>query len=100
MSDEFTIDSVSIYEVSPFNLGSMIKYSPRPGAIEEWEYKLKPGEHICEDCGGVTGYYYLLEALADPGHEDHDMLMEWVGGRFDPEAFDVATVDRSLKRVR
>ena len=53
MSDEFTIDSVSIYEVSPFNLGSMIKYSPRPGAIEEWEYKLKPGEHICEDCGGV-----------------------------------------------
>ena len=60
------------------------------------------GARACppEDCGGDTGYYHLLEALIDPGHEDHDMLMEWVGGRFDPEAFDVAAVDRSLKRVR
>ena len=53
-----------------------------------------------EDCGGVTGYYHLLEALAGPGHEDHDMLMEWVGGKFDPEAFDVGAVDRTLKRLR
>ena len=69
-----------------------------------------PGENIAciagaracppEDCGGVSGYYHLLEARADPGHEDHDMLMEWVGGKFDPEAFDVEAVDRALKRLR
>jgi hypothetical protein len=68
-----------------------------------------PGERIAcvagaracppEDCGGVSGYYYLLEALADPEHEDHDMLREWAGRRYDPEAFDVARVDRALKRL-
>ena len=60
------------------------------------------GARACppEDCGGVTGYYYLLEALADPGHEDHDMLLEWVGGKFDPNTFDVAAVDQALKRLR
>jgi hypothetical protein len=72
--------------------------------------KAEPGEKIAcvtgaracppEDCGGVTGYYNLLEALADPNHEDHEMLLEWVGGKFDPEAFDVAAVDRALKRLR
>ena len=60
------------------------------------------GARACppEDCGGVTGYYHLLEALADPEHEDYDMLMEWVGGRYDPDAFDAESVDRSLKRLR
>ncbi len=60
------------------------------------------GARACppEDCGGVTGYCYLLEALAGPDHEDHDMLLEWVGGRFDPEAFDVEAIDRALKRLR
>jgi hypothetical protein len=60
------------------------------------------GARACppEDCGGVTGYYHLLEALADPEHEDHEILLEWVGGKFDPEAFDAATVDRALKRLR
>ncbi|MDX6325847.1 MAG: hypothetical protein QOK15_2201 [Nocardioidaceae bacterium] len=28
--------------------------------------------------------------LADPGHEEHEHLLSWVGGSFDPEAFDLA----------
>jgi hypothetical protein len=60
------------------------------------------GARACppEDCGSVSGYYELLHALANPHHEEHDRMMEWVGGKFDPEAFDVAAVDRSLKRLR
>jgi len=60
------------------------------------------GARACppEDCGGVMGYYNLLEALADPEHEDHDMMLEWVGGKYDPDAFDVQAVDRTLKRLR
>ena len=60
------------------------------------------GKRACppEDCGGVYGYYDLLEALADPGHEEHESLLEWVGGGFDPEAFDPEAVDRALKRLR
>jgi len=56
------------------------------------------GKRACppEDCGGAWGYADLLEALADPMHEDHDELKEWVeaqtGGPFDPEHFDPAKV--------
>jgi hypothetical protein len=35
----------------------------------------------------------LLEALADPGHPEHDSLRNWVGGPFDPEEFDPAAVE-------
>ena len=42
-----------------------------------------------EDCGGVHGYEELLEAIRDPKHERHAELLEWVGGVFDPDDFDV-----------
>ena len=60
------------------------------------------GARACppEDCGGTTGYYDLLVALSDPDHEEHDTMLEWVGGKFDPNSFDVAAVDRVLKRLR
>ena len=60
------------------------------------------GARACppEDCGGTPGYFNLLMALSDPDHEDHDSLLEWVGGKYDPNAFDVAATDRALKRLR
>ena len=47
------------------------------------------GARACppEDCGGPAGYFQLLEALYDPGHSEHESYREWLGGRFDPEAF-------------
>lgn len=33
-----------------------------------------------EDCGGIGGFYEFLEALADPKHEEHDNMLEWIGG--------------------
>jgi len=89
-----------------YDLGDSWRHDITLLGTVEGEAKGKPacisGARACppEDCGGVTGYYNLLEALADPGHEDHDMLMEWVGGKFDPEAFDVGVVGRTLKRLR
>ena len=52
------------------------------------------GRRACppEDCGGPWGYRDLLEALADPKHKEHDTLLTWVGGSFDPEEFDPAAV--------
>lgn len=41
-----------------------------------------------EDCGGVPGYYELLEIIKDPGHEKYKEMIEWSGGKFDPEHFD------------
>ncbi len=51
-----------------------------------------------DDCGGVWGYDNLLQAIADPKHEDHDELLEWIGGEFDPEAFDLDEVNTALKK--
>ena len=49
-----------------------------------------------EDCGGPWGYGHLLEALGDASHPDHADLLEWVGGSFDPEAFDLEELNRRL----
>ena len=50
------------------------------------------GEGRCppEDCGG--GYAEFLKAIADPDHDEHEQLLTWAGGEFDPEAFDPAAV--------
>ena len=59
------------------------------------------GKRNCppEDCGGVGGFKNLLEALADPDHESHDDLTEWIG-EFDAEYFSVDDVNGELKRLR
>jgi Plasmid pRiA4b ORF-3-like protein len=60
------------------------------------------GKRACppEDCGGIWGYYNLLTALRDPQHEEHAQMLEWVGGEFDPEAFDASAVNALLGHLR
>ena len=58
----------------------------RPGCVY--------GEGACppEDCGGSSGFEQLRAALADPGHEEHAAMREWLGGPlpdFDPAATDL-----------
>jgi len=45
-----------------------------------------------EDCGGAHGYAELLTAIADPDNPDYAELLAWLGGGFDPMAFDAAAV--------
>jgi hypothetical protein len=56
------------------------------------------GKRACppEDCGGPWGYGDFLDAIQDPEHERHEELLEWIGGEFDPEAFDIETVNKKL----
>jgi len=60
------------------------------------------GKKACppEDCGGVWGYYELLEVIADPKHEDRGEMLEWLGGEFDPDAFDLEEVNAILAEWR
>jgi len=53
-----------------------------------------------EDCGGVFGYLDLLEAIKDPHHPEHDGIIEWLGGDFDPEAFDIREVNQRLAGLK
>jgi len=59
------------------------------------------GERACprEDCGGPPGYQRLLEALADPMHEEHAELKRWAGRRYAPEKFDPAVANRALRKL-
>jgi hypothetical protein len=45
-----------------------------------------------EDCGGAAGYERFLEVIAEPSDPEHESMLEWVGGSFDPEEFDPANV--------
>jgi hypothetical protein len=56
------------------------------------------GQLACppEDCGGIPGFYDLVEALNDPNHERHEEMLDWFGDDFDPEAFSVDKVNRML----
>jgi Plasmid pRiA4b ORF-3-like protein len=53
---------------------------PRPRCVA--------GARACppEDCGGFSGYANLLEALADPRHEEHESSVTW-SNDFKPERF-------------
>jgi hypothetical protein len=86
---------------------------------DNWQHKLEvekvlqpePGVHYprcvtgkrkCppEDCGGVWGYSDFLEAIQNPDHPEHEAMLEWVGGEFDPETFDVDEVNELLKWIK
>jgi hypothetical protein len=51
-----------------------------------------------ENCGGIPGFYQLLEALADPAHPDHAFLKQWAGD-YDPDAFDALPIKYALGRI-
>ena len=51
---------------------------------------------------GPGGYADLLVTLADRGDAQHADMVAWLGGPFDPEVFDAATVwfDNPRRRWR
>ncbi len=59
------------------------------------------GKRACppEDCGGIGGYMYLLEALADPENPEYRERLEWLGGEFDPEYFDLNGINERLRTI-
>jgi len=63
------------------------------------------GRRACppEDCGGVWGYRELLKTLANPRSEGHAAMLGWLGlesaADFDPESFDVESVNDDLDQI-
>ncbi len=44
----------------------------------------------------MWGYGEFLAAISDPEDPQHKAMLEWVGGEFDPEAFDPADFTLAL----
>jgi len=52
-----------------------------------------------EDCGGIWGFYDMLQAASDPKHPEHEDYKEWLGDKFEPEAFDLEAKDAALREA-
>lgn len=50
-----------------------------------------------EDVGGIGGYRTMLEALADPHHEEHQSYSEWLPQDYDAEAFSVESSNAGIR---
>ncbi len=63
------------------------------------------GKGACppEDCGGAWGYASLKEVLADPHHEEHEDLLDWLGldsaADFDPAQFRLDKANARLSQL-
>jgi hypothetical protein len=68
---------------------------PEPGGVYP---RLIDASARCppEDCGGPWGYAELLKAIADPKHERHAELTEWLADDFKP---DIVDADMLIKDV-
>jgi hypothetical protein len=81
----------SFYKIAPshaFNIAANGSGSASPPVDPKEKYPMcVEGERACppEDCGGVWGYVDFLEAIRNPKHEEHESMLEWIGGRFDSE---------------
>jgi hypothetical protein len=109
----------TLYRFNQLGLCEKTKFSYEYDFGDSWEHtilveKIMPAEKgvaypVCitgkracppEDVGGVWGYEDFLKAIADPKHEEHDEYLEWIGGSFDSEAFDVEEVNESLQSIK
>jgi hypothetical protein len=63
--------------------------------------KVLGGARKCppEDVGSVDGYMTFVEAVLDPSHEEYEAMLTWVGGRFDPEQFDLDAANEAVGRA-
>jgi hypothetical protein len=63
------------------------------------------GQAACppEDAGGWPGYEQLVHILTDPGHEEHQDMLDWLGldnrSQFDPAHFEPDEANRRLAAV-
>ena len=48
----------------------------------------------------MWGYADFLTAIGDPTHPKHDAMLEWVGGAYDPEEFDLSGFAHRLRLGR
>lgn len=69
-----------------------------PGSLDSRPVCVE-GEQACppENCGGPEAFGALLKAIRNPRSKRRREFLEWLGGEFDPEAFNLAAVNQRLR---
>lgn len=49
-----------------------------------------------EDCGGIPGFYQLLDIINNKRHPERQEMLEWLGGVYDAQQFDQQEVNQQL----
>ena len=64
--------------------------------------RVTAGKRACppDDVGGYPGYVEFVAAITDPTHDEHDSMLTWIGGRFDPEQFDLLVANDRVPKKR
>ena len=61
------------------------------------------GSNLTEDCGGIWGFYDMVEAVNNPKHPEHKEYREWLGmkrgEKWDLNAFDLEATNEILREV-
>ncbi|HLI00838.1 MAG TPA: plasmid pRiA4b ORF-3 family protein [Acidimicrobiales bacterium] len=103
LADVAPPDSVLHYD---YDFGDGWEHLVEVAAVRPYNANVPPvaciaGERACppEDCGGPRGYERLVDALRDPEDPDHDAVLEEVGDRWDPDEFDVSSVNHRLEQL-
>lgn len=116
--DELDLQDEQLVKLSRLVPGEKFKFSYLYDFGDSWEHevlveKVLPREPdisypVCikakracppEDCGGAWGYPEFLEVIKDPEHPEHEELLEWVGGFFDPEEVELGEINAQLKMI-
>ncbi|MCV6638980.1 plasmid pRiA4b ORF-3 family protein [Candidatus Albibeggiatoa sp. nov. NOAA] len=60
------------------------------------------GKRACppDDVGGIWGYGEFLDILAHPEHADYNDTLDWIGGDFNSELFDLNKANEALAQLQ
>jgi hypothetical protein len=103
--DDYFVEGVSWEYRYDFGDGWVHQLTPEkrlPAALRARYPRCVGGARACppEDCGGTGGYQDFVEAVLTVSHPQHEEMLEWWGGPFDPDRFDARAVRFSSAKSR
>jgi hypothetical protein len=57
------------------------------------------GGQLLEECKNMEDYYRVLSIFKNLEHEEHEDIIEWLGDDFDPDLFDMDSINQELANV-